>query len=77
MKMSFQISKYKIEKGKSSEIRSVGFAQNFRQPLLAVIVVGKAHVTMYTDEANSRLKTGEAIFVEISAVIPSQAGIQM
>ncbi|EIG29890.1 hypothetical protein HMPREF1051_2950 [Neisseria sicca VK64] len=51
--------------------------QNFRRPLLAVIVVGKAHVTMYTDEANSRLKTGEAIFVEISAVIPSQAGIQM
>jgi len=32
---------------------------------------------MYTDEANSRLKTGEAIFVETSAVIPAQAGIQM
>ena len=77
MKMSFQISKYKIEKGKSSEIRSVGFAQNFRRPLLDVIIVGKAHATMNTDGANSRLKTGEAIFVETSAVIPAQAGIQM
>ena len=51
--------------------------QNFRRPLLANIIVGKAHATMNTDGANSRLKTGEAIFVETSAVIPAQAGIQM
>ena len=77
MKMSFQISKYKIEKGKSSEIRSVGFAQNFRRPLLAVIIVGKTHVTMYTDEAKGRLKTRATSFAETSAVIPAHAGIQM
>ena len=77
MKMSFQISKYKIEKGKSSEIRSVGFAQNFRRPLLAVIIVGKTHVTMYTDEAKGRLKTRATSFAETSAVIPAYAGIQM
>ena len=53
MKMSFQMSKYKIEKSRSSETRSVGFAHesnsNFRRPLLAVIIVGKAHATMYTE----------------------------
>ena len=38
--------------------------------------MGKAHATMYTDEAKGRLKTGGAIFAETSAVIPAQAGIQ-
>ena len=38
--------------------------------------MGKAHATMYTDEAKGRLKTGGAIFAENSAVIPAQAGIQ-
>ena len=50
--------------------------QNFRRPLLAVIIVGDAHATMHTDEAKGRLKTGGAIFAETSAVIPVQAGIQ-
>ncbi|WP_186805638.1 hypothetical protein [Neisseria sicca] len=50
--------------------------QNFRRSLLAVIIVGEAHATMYTDEAKGRLKTGGAIFAETSAVIPAQAGIQ-
>nr|WP_314765679.1 hypothetical protein [uncultured Neisseria sp.] len=50
--------------------------QNFRRPLLANIIVGKAHATMNTDEAKGRLKTGGAIFAETSAVIPAQAGIQ-
>ena len=40
-----------------------------------MIIVGKAHATMYTDEAKGRLKTGGAIFVETSAVIPAQVGI--
>ena len=31
---------------------------------------------MYIDGANSRLKTGGAIFAETSSVIPAQAGIQ-
>ncbi|MBF1286026.1 MAG: hypothetical protein HXM85_07775 [Neisseria sp.] len=35
--------------------------QNFRRPLLAVIIVGEAHATMHTDEAKGRLKTGGAI----------------
>ncbi|WNU96347.1 hypothetical protein RSJ68_07740 [Neisseria sp. DTU_2020_1000833_1_SI_GRL_NUU_006] len=51
--------------------------QNFRRPLLAVIIVGKAHDTMYTDKAKDYLKTEGAILAEISAVIPAQAGIQM
>ena len=49
--------------------------QNFRRPLL-VITLGKAHATMYIDEANGRLKTKAASFAETSAVIPAQAGIQ-
>ena len=50
--------------------------QNFRRPLLAAIIVGEAHATMYTDEANGRLKTRATSFAETSAVIPAQAGIQ-
>ena len=38
--------------------------------------MGKAHATMYTDEAKGRLKTGGANFAQTSAVIPAQAGIQ-
>jgi len=41
-----------------------------------MIIVGKAHATMYTDETNSRLKTRATSFAETSAVIPAQAGIQ-
>ena len=40
------------------------------------IIVGKAHATMYSNEAKGRLKTRGAIFAETSAVIPAQAGIQ-
>ncbi|WP_159071672.1 hypothetical protein [Neisseria elongata] len=45
--------------------------QNFRRPLLAAIIVGEAHATMYTDEANGRLKTRATSFAETSAVIPA------
>ncbi|MGP1363931.1 hypothetical protein [Neisseria sicca] len=51
--------------------------QNFRRPLLAIIIVCKAYATMYTDRAKDYLKTGGAILAEISAVIPAQVGIQM
>ncbi|WP_342032160.1 hypothetical protein [Neisseria sp. Marseille-Q2251] len=50
--------------------------QNFRRPLLANIIVGKAHTTMHTDRAKGRLKTRATNFAETSAVIPAQAGIQ-
>ena len=42
-----------------------------------MIIVGKAHATMYTDEVKGRLKTGGAIFAKTSAVIPAHAEIQM
>ncbi|HFC8500932.1 TPA: hypothetical protein ACFP30_000134 [Neisseria oralis] len=32
--------------------------------------MGKAHATMYTDEAKGRLKTRAASFAQTSAVIP-------
>ena len=38
--------------------------------------MGKAHATMYIDEAKDRLKTRVTSFAETSAVIPAQAGIQ-
>lgn len=67
----------RCEKGDGKgRLKSVAWAlptnqtQNFRRPLLAVIIVGKAHATMYSDEAKGRLRTGRAIFAETSAVIP-------